>query len=397
MERVAPESGGDAPPDRDAALIAAGGAAGALILRKERIIESFRTRVSAELSSARAESASMIIDTLPVFVTRLGLTLAPDAALSFASEHSNVAHQHGNERATLTHYSLEDVIREYRILREVIVQELRPGGALTDEHWDIIHRSIDEAVVESASTFVNVQTNFRERFIAALSHDFRGPLASATNYLELLARDVDAERRAHFVSRAVHNLGQLNRMIHELLDLSRAQANAGLVMQFVPCEAGELARLTLEDMKSIHGERFVLDAAEEVHGFWDPHRLSRALHNLVENAVKYGCDDSPITVCVRSANGRSSMSVHNDGEPIPAEVIPGLFVAFQRHRFDQSSKPGWGLGLMHVQAIAQAHGGSVAVESSPELGTTFTIDLLNDPREWSAVRAAPRALPAPPG
>jgi signal transduction histidine kinase len=118
--------------------------------------------------------------------------------------------------------------------------------------------------------------------------------------------------------------------------------------------------------------------------------LRRALGNLIENAVKYGRDDSQITIGVAELQGRLMLSVHNYGEPIPPEALPHLFVAFQRRAADKTAKPGWGLGLMHVQAIAQAHGGSVTVESSDERGTTFTIDILVDPREWLASRKSRR-------
>jgi signal transduction histidine kinase len=73
--------------------------------------------------------------------------------------------------------------------------------------------------------------------------------------------------------------------------------------------------------------------------------------------------------------------VHNFGDPIPPEAIPVLFKPFRRAlSAEHSGKSGWGLGLVMVQAIAEAHGGSVAVEST-ETGTIFTIDVLCDARK----------------
>jgi signal transduction histidine kinase len=74
--------------------------------------------------------------------------------------------------------------------------------------------------------------------------------------------------------------------------------------------------------------------------------------------------------------------VHNFGDPISPEDQPTLFRPFRRTtQAERSGKAGWGLGLVQVQAIAEAHGGSVAVESDATHGTTFTLDLLRDVRD----------------
>jgi signal transduction histidine kinase len=109
--------------------------------------------------------------------------------------------------------------------------------------------------------------------------------------------------------------------------------------------------------------------------------MRQALHNLVDNAIKYGQPQMPITVRVLETHGRLVISVHNFGDAIPAAEQLTLFTPYRRApNAARSGKAGWGLGLTLVQAIAEAHGGSVAVESTPEDGTTFSIDVLQDPR-----------------
>jgi signal transduction histidine kinase len=89
-----------------------------------------------------------------------------------------------------------------------------------------------------------------------------------------------------------------------------------------------------------------------------------------------------VSVRVVPGHDRVHVSVHNLGEPIPKEDQPNVFKPYRRTTGAKlSGKPGWGLGLVLVQAIAEAHGGSVAVESDAANGTTFTLDVLRDVRD----------------
>src|SRR4051812_40726340 len=308
-----------APQEHDQALMGAGGAAACIIRNKRRILDAFEGQVRERLKAARPESVPMIIDTLPGFLTRLALAMLPDTELEFASDYSNIAVQHGSERARFTHYSLADVIHEYRILREVLVVTLREDDGPDPHEWTVMHRSIDEAIAEAASSFVKTHENFRELFTAALSHDFRGPLANAANYLQLLRRNADPERSGHFATRALLNLDQVNRMIGELLDVTQANAGGGLSVRLQPCDAAKLARDVIEDLRALHGDRFELHAPEQIPGHWDCERIKQALHNLLENAVKYGGEGSPISVVLDCQSGRLRISCHNEGDPIPPE------------------------------------------------------------------------------
>jgi signal transduction histidine kinase len=369
------------PQDHDDALLSAGGAPKALIRNKDLVIRRFTQQVRPRLEAAKVESESIIVNTLPAFITRLALALSPDNDIDFASEYSNLALAHGNERAKLTGYSLSELVREYQILREILIATLsgEPGVAAKD--WNVIHRSIDEAMAEAAAAFVQVQQNFRDLFTAALSHDFRGPLANAMNYVELIRREAEPAQNNHFAARAMFNLKQIDRMIHDLLDATRTNAGVQLQLHLERCEAGALLRDVVGELMLRAGDRFKLDIKDQVHGWWDPDRLKQALNNLLENAVKYGREETPITCRLSTTNGRLFISIHNEGDPIPPETIPVLFQPFRRSlAAERSQKTGWGLGLVMVQTVAEAHGGSVGVESSETEGTIFTLDILCDAR-----------------
>lgn len=110
----------------------------------------------------------------------------------------------------------------------------------------------------------------------------------------------------------------------------------------------------------------------ELEGRWDPARVQQALSNLVGNALEYGDLRSPVRLSVIGSDEAVVVKVRNGGPPIPTELRPALFEPFSR---GPTSPHGLGLGLFIVKEIAAAHGGTIDVESSAEIGTVFTLVL----------------------
>jgi len=372
----------DAPQDHDQQLIDGGGTPAVVIRNKEKILAKFCERAQRTLSGARDVAHPVIVDTLPAFITRLALSLVQGSDKEFATQYSNIALQHGNERARYTGYSLTEVVKEYQFIREilteVLVAEVEPSAA----EWSLIHRSVDEGIAEAVTAFVQVHDGMRELFTATLTHDFRGPVSNAWNYLELMRRTRDDAQREQFAARAVNNLKRIDQMIVGLLDVNRSNAGEKMSLDLKESEAGNLVRAVLDEYGITAGARLVLSMDAPVTVVWDARRVSQAVHNLVENAIKYGRADTPITVRVLETHDRVHVSVHNLGDPISREDQATLFQPYRRApSAARSGKDGWGLGLTLVEAIAEAHGGAVEVESTAEDGTTFTLDVLRDVRK----------------
>jgi len=370
------------PQDHDARLLAQGGLPALVVSNKEKILDQFCERVRQALPGARRASHPVLIDTLPAFITRIAMALSDREQLDYASQYSSIPLQHGNERARFTRYTLAEVLQEHQFLREILMELFAREGEVTETQWKTLHRSLDEAMADSATSFVAVHDNFREMFIAALTHDFRGPLSSAWNYLELMRRGVERKEQEEYANRAARSLARIGSMIGSLLDASRSNAGERLAIDPTACDVAELLVDVIADLESRPRERVALDVPSSILAYWDREKIRRAVYNLLDNAIKYSAPGSTVTVRAIETEGRVHVGVHNHGDVIALEDQRTLFEPYRRTSLaQQSGKSGWGLGLVQVEAIAEAHGGVVNVDSRPEHGTTFTLDLVRDVRD----------------
>lgn len=220
----------------------------------------------------------------------------------------------------------------------------------------------------------------RERFTAILAHDLRGPLASAKMSAQILVRLGDRAARPDIVARIDRNLERVDLMIRDLLDVSRMEAGQRLPLNIAACDLREVAEDVVQDLEAQHGPRFVIEAEGDVRGMWSRDELRRALWNLIVNALKYGRADTQVAIRLARRGGDVRVSVHNFGDPIPDEHREHIFDVFSQRRRAPKAEESWGLGLAFVRACAEAHGGSVEVESAAGVGTTFTVTLPLDAR-----------------
>jgi PAS domain S-box-containing protein len=217
----------------------------------------------------------------------------------------------------------------------------------------------------------------RERFVAALSHDLRSPLHAVNMSAQLILKRPDhAEAAQTQAARIVRNVGHADQLIQNLLDASRITAGEPMAIQRSDCDLYQLVRDVIDDQSTIFGDRFELDALPGLGAACDRAAIRRTLENLIGNAIKYGNPHTRVRVSVQKRDGEVCLSVHNQGHPIPDDEQAKIFQPYHRAQPRSGDGPrGWGLGLTLVRGIAEAHGGSVRVESSAESGTTFTVTL----------------------
>ena len=360
----------------------AGGVSGAdrLLAHSARILAEWERRLRAQVAAASREAHPILINTLPALIRQLGEAMNDKHPRRTATEGSTIAEEHGGERVRMTNFRLQDVIAEYRLLREVIIELVEEEEPLTREERNILNASIDQSITKACTAYVLVQERFREQFFVTLAHDLRGPLAAAKANAGLILRKPQSEQVPRWAARAVDGLDRVDRMVQDLLDAMRAQAGKPARLEFEPCDLVEVARQAIEHLEAEHGERFVLAADKPVNGRFACDPMRRAIENLAGNAVKYGSPERAITITVAEKHERAFVVVHNHGRAIPPEEQENIFHAFQRAPgAEKNGRRGWGLGLAQVRGVAEAHGGSIGVDSLPEKGTSFTIDVPVDP------------------
>lgn len=357
-----------------------------MLALREQVFARWEERVRDELDKARALSHPILIDTLPVFYENIAEALSGGHGRRGAVDGTTVAAEHGGERARLTAYDHEALIVEYQLLRRAILDVLYADGLeLSAREVLAINESIDAAIQDAVSAFTVVHSALRERFAAALTHDLRGPLGATSTALELILMGDDPARMKTLAVKALDNVHRMGAMIDELLHTMAFHAGEKLDLAMTAFDMLELAREVRLDMAG-RGARIEV-AGSAVRGWWDRPAMRRALENIVGNAVKYGKAGAPIRIRVDEVHGRLVLSVHNEGEPIPAEDQESIFQMYRRTDTARLTRQqGWGIGLPYVRAVAESHGGSIALDSGGGRGTTFTIDV---PTDCRALRGAP--------
>ena len=166
-------------------------------------------------------------------------------------------------------------------------------------------------------------------------------------------------------------------IVNYLVDLIRTRLGSGLPVNREPMDMGAVSRHMIAEMQALHpGRDFYLETSGDLRGEWDKARIGQVLSNLLGNAVRYGFKGSPIGVVANGGPDEVTLSVHNEGIPIPSDAIGRVFESLTRAVVEDGEQHpesvNLGLGLYITNEIVAAHGGTIQVTSSQKDGTTFS-------------------------
>lgn len=231
----------------------------------------------------------------------------------------------------------------------------------------------------------------RGALIANVSHELRTPLSMIRLGAETLKRGkVKDKERAEIEDQVLREVLLLSHLVENVLDVARIQNRSTKALAFFPVHPRDLIQNLLQTYESwIRSKGFtVTTEIDESIGeqMWDRDSVSRALLNLIDNAIKYSADEKHIEVVLRRTDDHVVIDVTDHGIGIEPKDAARIFDPYYRAKFsDTITRRGAGLGLTLVQQILASHGGRVEVESKPGEGSTFRLlfprDLAGEPEE----------------
>lgn len=323
----------------------------------------------------------------PTFTPRTAQGLCANAVLT--RELLYVPDMAGDERFaksdTLTQMGLRFyagaplINREDMVLGTICVLDTKPR-ALSQGQLESLKTLSRQVMAQLELRRLAAVGEFRERLVSILSNDLRQPLQQ----ILLAARQglppapSGSPEQRHLTQIAI-SAERMTRTMRDVLDFTQTRLGNGLPVNPRPTNLHTLCRRVVQEFAlSYSGREIQLEFFGEGTGVWDEDRLTQAIGNLLANALRYGAPMKPVKLTCTSDDQVASLAVWNEGEPIPAEVLPRLFAPFCRMSEDANAEAVWsgvGLGLYIVKEIATASGGTVEAISTGDQGTMFRMRL----------------------
>jgi PAS domain S-box-containing protein len=263
---------------------------------------------------------------------------------------------------------------------------LRPGGeersflprvlTIRDPHGETLGAAV---VLEDVTRF-RLLDQVKSNLVATVSHELKTPLTGIRLAVHLLLQEdlgPLTPKQLELLLDARDNTERLLLMIENLLDLGRLESK-GPGLDIRPEPPAELLRQAADAVRPRADDKGVGLTVEAGHDLpavaADAQRVGHALHNLLDNALRYTPPGGRVRLTATADDGKVTLTVADTGPGIPAEYLPHVFDRFFRVP-GQSQEGGTGLGLAIVREVTTAHGGTVSCESRPGQGATFRLTL----------------------
>ena len=257
--------------------------------------------------------------------------------------------------------------------RELLKARQRAEDLLKQQQADQQALTLAQEKLQRAIAAAEDRALFAEQMIGIVSHDLRNPLSTIKLAATLIARGELSTTQARALTHIGSATERSNRLIGELLDFTQARIGSGLSFNAQTVDLHDTVSQSVEELSLAFPDRSLThDRVGEGDCEVDADRLAQLIGNLVANAIAYGAADGAVRITSRVDPESFSVSVHNEGPPIPEALLPVLFEPMTRGTDITRATRSVGLGLFIVRAIVLTHGGDVTATSTQEAGTTFT-------------------------
>jgi signal transduction histidine kinase len=273
-------------------------------------------------------------------------------------------------------FKLGQMVAEYRALRASVLRLWENKG--TDSGGVTrFNESIDEALTEAVNSFMLSSEHYRDQSLGILGHDLRNPLSAIVMGATILINSEElSDKSVRVAARMLNSANRMDRMISDLLDLTRTRFGDLIPVVRAPIDLKPLCSQVVAEFEGLCPSGGLTFAAEgDLRGEWDGDRIAQALSNLVRNAIEYGGKTEPISVLAKDNGAEVVLEVHNGGPSIPQSAHATIFEPMVRHVRKDHKTTGLGLGLYITSQVVLAHGGKLDLTSSDAEGTTFSAHL----------------------
>ncbi|HEU0003185.1 MAG TPA: ATP-binding protein, partial [Ktedonobacteraceae bacterium] len=268
------------------------------------------------------------------------------------------------------------------------------------EEQDTVQYLMVSAVEITEQTRVRQQGEqlnlLKDEFISLASHELRTPLTSIHGNAELLHRKLQrqvkasqrgeghqptdgllsSEQDVQAVERIIRQANRLNRLIEEMMDVTRIQGEVLELKNLEGVNLVEVIRRVVDSYAATERAISMETTSEAFVGNWDESRLEQVWHNLISNALKYSPSSTTVKVSLEQQPNEVVVMVKDEGHGMSEEEHAHIFDRFYRlSRDEKSSVEGLGLGLYIAHEIIARYGGRMWVESKPGEGSTFFVSL----------------------
>ncbi len=278
-------------------------------------------------------------------------------------------------------FDLAQIVAEYQALRAWIIQRWREndpeGFRAGAAEIAVLLGAIDRGIAKTIPIYEEREIKYRDLFLGMLGHDLRNPLNAIALSADSLMMAADLSEKEHeYVMRMIRSTRRISRMINDISDLARGRLGVPMQLSRTRISLMKLAHEIADEVQhAIPSSVVTLDApTSDISGNWDAERLRQLISNLLTNAVENGAG-KPVRLIVAGTESDATLEFHNDGPPIPAELLSTMFDPLVRGKGPRENRRGLGLGLYIASQIISAHGGAIDVLSSEDNGTTFTVRL----------------------
>jgi len=288
-------------------------------------------------------------------------------------------------RNTLLHQFVKDVLTRHEPVEKNMVVH-SDGERFLNGHGTLLKNPNEEQIgaliVLNDITRLRRLENIRREFVANVSHELKTPVTAIKGFVETLGdgKTKNPVKTERFLNIIAKHVDRLEMLIEDLLDLSKiereSERNEILLSEGKIIDVITNAVEMCQDKALAKGIEIRLSCPDDTVSKMDAQLLEQAFINLLDNAIKYSDERDSVSIKAFKTDDELIISIQDFGCGIAKEHLPRLFERFYRVDKARSRKlGGTGLGLSIVKHIAQAHGGKVSVESSPEKGSTFKIHL----------------------